>query len=127
MTEIAAWIAISIFLLMALFQFLLALGAPIGKMAWGGNYKILPKKLRIASFISAGIFLFAIIIILESAELFIIFNQPTIVNIFNWILVCIFGLSTLGNIMSKSRLEKIVMTPVALVLTTLCFIIAIAI
>ena len=127
MTEIAAWIAISIFILMALFQFLLAFGAPIGKMAWGGNYEILPPKLRIGSFISAGIFILAIIIILENAKLYFIFNQPTIVNIFSWIFVAIFGLSTIGNMVSKNRLEKMVMTPVALVLTILCFIVAVGV
>ena len=125
MTEIAAHIAVLIFIIMALIQLLLAFGAPIGKMAWGGNYKILPPKLRVGSFISAGIFILAIIIILENAKLYIVFNQPTIVDIFSWIFVAIFGLSTIGNMVSKSRLEKMVMTPVALVLTILCFIIAI--
>ncbi|MEJ2618566.1 MAG: hypothetical protein P8Z35_26675 [Ignavibacteriaceae bacterium] len=47
--EAAAVICVIIFLAMSIFQFLLVFGAPLGKLAWGGKYKILPFPLRIGS------------------------------------------------------------------------------
>lgn len=124
-TETAVVICIIIFSIMFMFQLLLAFGAPLGNLAWGGKYKILPLSLRIGSFISALIFVFAGIIMLEKANLISFINSPAFVSISIWFFAVLFGLSSLGNIMSKSRLEKRIMTPVALIIFSLCLIIAI--
>ena len=125
MTEIAAWIAVSIFIVMIVFQSLLALGAPFGKIAWGGNHRILPLNLRIGSIISVGLFIIATATLLEKANLQITFNRPGLVNILVWFYVGLFSLSTFANIVSKSRLEQKIMIPVAATLTILCLIVAI--
>lgn len=46
---IATLLAVFILSLLSLFQLSLALGAPMGKFAWGGKYKVLPRNLRIGS------------------------------------------------------------------------------
>ena len=109
---------------LVVFQILLAIGLPFGKLAWGGEYNKLPKKLRISSFISSLLLAYALIILLESADLINVIGNKTIVSISKWMFLIIFGLSTLGNITSKSRQEKMVMTPIALFLV-FAFLIAI--
>ena len=109
---------------LVVFQILLAIGLPFGKLAWGGEYNKLPKKLRISSFISSLLLAYALIILLESADLINVIGNKTIVSISKWMFLIIFGLSTLGNITSKSRKEKMVMTPIALFLV-FAFLIAI--
>ena len=106
------------------FQLLLAAGLPFGKMAWGGENAKLSKKLRISSFISSLILVYASVVLLEKAGLVNIIDNNTAINISAWIYVFVFGLSTLGNITSKSKYEKIVMTPVAIYLVV-AFLIAI--
>jgi len=98
---------------MAVFQFLLSLGLPFGKLAWGGESARLSNKLRISSLISSLIMIFAMVILLEKADLLSIIGNDTVITISMWIFVAIFGLSTLGNIASKSKLEKTIMTPIA--------------
>ena len=46
-----------VFISIAVFQVLLALGLPLGEFAMGGYYKVLPYKLRVASAINAIILL----------------------------------------------------------------------
>ena len=124
-TATAAVICIIIFLAMSIFQLLLVFGAPFGNLAWGGKYKILPFYLRIGSFISALIFVFAAIIMLEKANLIAVINSSGIVSFSIWFLAGLFGLSSLGNIMSKSMQEKRIMTPIALIIFFLCLTVAI--
>jgi hypothetical protein len=119
-TIIVAWVAVAGFAGMLCFQIALAMGMPWGNLAWGGKHKILPNKLRFASLISALIFVFGAICIMEKANIFVFLNLSIIADIFIWILVCIFGLSILGNILSSSRQEKHVMTPVAVILFLTC-------
>ena len=108
-----------------MFQILLALGAPLGKMAWGGKYSILPLQLRIGSLISAGLLILAIFIFLEKAKLLYIFNSNLLVNLLVWFFVVIFSSSSLGNILSESKLEKSIMMPIAITLMLLALIVAI--
>ncbi len=122
--EVAAWITVFIFSGLALFQLLLALGAPFGNLAWGGKYRILPIGLRIGSLISVIIFIIAGISVTEKAGIINILNQPDVITILLWFFVVLFGLSTIGNIMSKSKWEKRIMTPIAFSIFVLCLIIA---
>ena len=65
MVRLSAYVLIAIFSAMIIFQLLLALGAPLGQAAWGGEYTVLPAQLRIGSAISSGIFALAILVVLE--------------------------------------------------------------
>ena len=38
---------------LAVFQALLALGAPLGAFAWGGQHRVLPTRLRVGSAVSS--------------------------------------------------------------------------
>ena len=124
LVPIAASIAALIFLGMAVFQALLAAGLPLGNYAWGGQHTKLPSGLRWGSLISVFIFLLAIIIVGGRAGLIPFAQDTPLERIGIWVLVGIVSLSTLGNLTSKSRKEKRVMTPIAIILVALCLFIA---
>ena len=112
---------------MLVFQILLVAGLPLGSAAFGGKYEVLPPKLRYASAISAFIFAAAFYIILAHAGLLGGGSQSSsLVRVGIWMLVTIFGVSTLANIFSRSRWERLIMAPVGLVLTVCCVIVALA-
>ncbi len=123
--QIAALVAAIGFFGIMCFQILLALGFPFGQAAWGGKYKKLPPGLRIASLFSAGIMAFASIIVLEKAALVSVINNSTVVTMGVWILVAFIALNTIGDLASRSKLEKLIMTPVSLTLGLLCLTVAI--
>ncbi len=122
---IAAILLIILFIIMSVFQFLLVLGLPFGHLAYGGKYKKLPKKLRIMSVVAIGIFIFSSIIVLERVELIKIFNNPIVSLVTVWILAVYSTLGVLMNLISRSKWEKRIMTPIAIVIALCCFIVAI--
>src|SRR5438477_11265241 len=63
----AAAAAATGFSLLATFQLLLALGAPLGHAAWGGAQERLPSGLRIASAFAAVVFVVAALVVLGRA------------------------------------------------------------
>jgi hypothetical protein len=56
------------FIAIAAFQLALALGAPLGRAAWGGAHLHLPTSLRIASAFAVGVWVLAALIILGRAR-----------------------------------------------------------
>jgi len=124
LSGIAAWLTAAGFAGLIVFQLLLVFGLPLGYMAWGGKYKRLPPILRLGSLLSAALLLFGILCVLERAGIVYVLNWPSGVSIVAWLLTILFGLSTLANYKSKSKMERVVMTPLALLLCCLCFIVA---
>ena len=125
--EAAAAVAYVLLGALAVFQIALAAGAPLGHLAWGGKYRVLPRGLRIASAVSVLVYaLFAWIIsgAVSSLDRFgdYIPDKPPGI----WVLTAYFGLGVVVNLVSRSRPERLVMTPVAAVLCACCLIIALA-
>ena len=122
--EVAAIVACVVLLGLGVFQLFLALGYPIGKFAWGGNHNVLPRKLRIGSVISIFLYIvFAIFILSESGIVDIVTNM-NVTSIAIWVLAAYFTLGALMNGISRSKSERAVMTPTALVLAICCILIA---
>ena len=124
---IAAIIAVVLFTGMSLFQLLLVLGLPFGHLAYGGKYEKLPSKMKIISLIGIVIFIFASLSVLERAEIITIFNNPMFVTVFVWIIAVYLAFITLMNAISKSKWEKLIMTPISLTLAICSFIVVIVI
>ena len=124
MTEVLAIIVFVELIGLTCLQLLLALGIPLGRMAWGGNHRILPTGLRIASFFSAGILVVLSLIIMERVSLVTVFHHHGFVLYSTWVMAVFFALNTMGNITSKSKWEKIIATPLSSTLCIFCFIIA---
>jgi len=108
------------------FHILLALGFPFGQVAWGGKYKKLPLGFRLGSLFSAGIMVFAAILVLEKATIIMVLNTPNVATFGVWTLVAFLGLNTISNFVSRSKWEKRIMTPLSFTLSVLCLTVAIS-
>jgi hypothetical protein len=122
---IAGLIAVVLFCIMSIFQLLLAVGLPLGQLAYGGKYEKLPNNLRIMSLSAIAIFVYEILVILERVGFISIFNNTIIIIISLWIIAFYLAFNTVLNAISRSKWEKLIMTPISLTLTVCCFIVAI--
>ncbi|MGY1807830.1 hypothetical protein ACI8AF_10705 [Blastococcus sp. SYSU D00669] len=121
---IAAVVASVLLAALAVLQVALAAGAPLGRLAWGGRHRVLPRGLRIASAVSVllyGLFAWAVWAAADRASE-VGDHRPDHPLI--WVLTAYFAVGVLANAISRSRPERFVMTPVALVLALCCLTIA---
>jgi hypothetical protein len=111
--QIAAIIVAIISMGIAIFQLFLFLGFPLAEYSWGGKYEgVLPKSLRMMSLPSAILLIcFGFVFLIDTKVLSVGVNLPTSVLV--WIITIFLGLNTLGNLASKSKKEKFVMTPLS--------------
>jgi len=119
---VALVVAIVLLVGLAAFQIALTAGAPLG-----GKHRVLPTGLRIGSAVSVLLYaLFAWIIVAAAASIdrFGDYIEPEHPGI--WVLTAYFGLGVVVNLVSRSRPERFVMTPVAAVLCVCCLVIALA-
>jgi hypothetical protein len=111
---------------LAIFQLALALGAPWGRLAWGGQHRILPARLRIGS--AAAILIYALIVAIALDRVGVIDVFPDAFSTIGmWVVFAYFTLGIALNAASRSRPERIVMVPVTIVLSLLSLLIALGI
>ena len=122
--EAAAVSAAIGFLAIAVFQLALALGAPLGRAAWGGTHTTLPARLRIASAVAVGVWVLAAGVVLARGGLEILDLPKGLVRVGTWVLVGLLPLGALMNFASRSRWERFLWGPVTLILAVLCFTLA---
>jgi len=115
-----AWVASVGFLLLLVFQLLLALGAPLGHLAWGGRHRVLPPPLKGASLLSAAVLLLGIAAVLQKSGIVALLPWPRVAETLPWILALVFLLSLLGNSWSESLWERRLGVPLALILSLAC-------
>ncbi len=114
------------FMLVAGFQAALALGAPWGRAAWGGAHERLPNALRVASAFAAVLWVVAALVVLARAGFD---SSPIPFSVATWGTWLLFGMLLFGtamNLASRSRLERLIQTPVAAVLAILCLLVALS-
>lgn len=113
------------FLGIAGFQVALALGAPIGQAAWGGNHHgQLPTGLRVGSAIVVGVYVLAALIVMGRAGAAVVDLPPALLRWGIWFLVVILPFGALMNFASPSNWERFLWGPAALALAILCFLVA---
>jgi hypothetical protein len=109
---------------LAVFQALLVFGLPLGRFAWGGQREVLPTQLRAGSLVSMVIYVLIGWVILGRA------GQDSgdhgILGVATWVIAGFFLLGAAGNLASRSRPERFVMTPVAVLLCALTVVVAAA-
>ena len=110
----------ALFGLIATMTVLVACGLPLGEFTMGGQHKILPKKLRVAAVISVAIQIFAMIIILQAGGFISLWFSFKITKYICSFFAAYLSLNTIMNMISKSRKEKYVMTPLSLI-AGICF------
>jgi hypothetical protein len=103
-----------------LFQAALALGAPLGRAAWGGGHAgTLPTGLRIASAVAIASWAFAMVLVLERAGFSVVSLPAGVVRWGTWVLVGLLVLGALMNLASPSPWERFLWGPVGVVLSWL--------
>jgi hypothetical protein len=124
----AAIVAVVLLGVIAGFQLALALGAPWGAAAWGGQHPgVLPRRLRIASGVAA-VLVYPLVIAIVLAAAGIIGDDWLAIDgaILMWVLAGMLGLGALMNFASRSPRERI-WGPVALTVAMCCVIVALGI
>ncbi|MFK3939212.1 hypothetical protein ACI2JA_17055 [Alkalihalobacillus sp. NPDC078783] len=120
-----AIIVMSLFILVAVFQFLLAFGFPLGEYAMGGYHRTLPTKLRIVSVVNGIVLLFmGAVFLMKAKDLDTLNFLPN--TVLAWMFTGFLALNTMGNLFSQSKKERVVMTPLSGLLFILCLIIALS-
>ncbi|MET1022376.1 MAG: hypothetical protein ABWX69_09290 [Arthrobacter sp.] len=122
--ELSAVVACAVLAGLAIFQAALAAGAPLGRMAWGGGHTVLPNKLRIASALSVALYALFAYTALAKADLAPALLNDTVTSASTWVLTAYFGLGIVMNGISRSKPERLIMTPTVLILTALFLILA---
>ena len=122
---ISSIIVAILFVSIALFQVVLSLGYPFGEFAMGGYYKVLPKKLRIVSAVNAVVLLFMGFVFLRHTN---IINGLDFLstNILVWVITIFLGVNTITNLISRSKKERLLMTPLSGITFLLCLFIALS-
>jgi hypothetical protein len=108
---------------LAVFQSLLIAGVPLGRFAWGGQNVVLPARLRIGSAVAIVLYaLFAVLMLQAAGAFSVLPDGAAAVGI--RFLAGYFLLAVAVNAASRSRPERLVMTPVALALAAVCLTLA---
>ena len=105
---------------LAVFQVLLVLGAPLGRLAWGGQHPVLPTAQRVGSAISVLVYALIAAVVATRAGMISTDVPETVVEVATWVLVGYFVLGIALNLASKSKPERLVMSPLCAVLAVLC-------
>ncbi|MCR2811636.1 hypothetical protein NQ166_08890 [Microbacterium sp. zg.Y1090] len=108
---------------LALFQLALALGAPIGRFAWGGQHRVLPARLRMGSIVAIVIYAVIVVIAFDRVDMIDVVPS-TFSTIAMWVITAYFAVGIVMNGVSRSRPERYTMVPVAAVLAALSLLIA---
>jgi len=119
---IAAYIALVVLTLLAVFQIALIFGAPIGRFAWGGQHRVLPLNLRLGSLLSLALYDTFGLFLMSKAGIWELIQDEWVLQLGLWIFTAYFALGVIVNGISRSKPERYVMTPVAAVLF-ICFLI----
>jgi hypothetical protein len=120
----AAALALTVILAaLAVFQLALALGAPIGRFAWGGQHRVLPTRLRVGSLVSILIYAVIALLALDRAALIDVVPDP-VSAVGMWVAFGYFVLGIPLNAISRSKPERYTMTPIVAVLAVLSLLVA---
>ena len=109
-----------LFGVIAIMTVLVACGLPLGEFTMGGQHKILPKNFRVMAVISVAIQIFAMIIILQAGGFIPLWLSFKVTKYICFFFAVYLSLNTIMNMISKSRKEKYVMTPLSFI-AGICF------
>ena len=116
----ASWLLVAMISILIAFQVAIALGAPLGKYAYGGqNIGRLPNKLRITSVISVLVLLAIQGHLITQVGIFPELLSADQGKIANYAILAFFAIGTLVNLVSRSKAERNIWTPFGLVATML--------
>lgn len=123
MQVVALVVALTLLAALAALQALVAAGLPYGRLVWGGAHRVLPRRLRIGSAISVLVYAGFAALLLSRAGV-LPGGDSGVVVVLSWLLFAYFALGTVVNALSRSRAERLVMTPSCALLAVAALVIA---
>ena len=102
-------------LAVAVMEILLIAGQPLGEFTMGGRHKVLPPLYRIFAASSVILQLFGAAVILQGGGLMNMWFAGNVIKIICFVFAGFFAVNTVMNLISPSKKEKYVMTPLAAV------------
>lgn len=102
-------------LAVAVMEILLIFGLPLGEFTMGGRYKVLPPMYRMFAASSVILQIFGAAMILQGGGLMNMWFAGKVIKIICFVFAGFFAVNTVMNIISPSKKEKYVMTPLAAV------------
>ena len=122
----AAVVACVLLVALGAVQLAVALGAPWGRFVWGGQHDgILPRHLRISSAVVIGVYVVFAVLLLDRAGVVDLLPEG-FSRVAAWVLCGYLALGTVQNGISRSRPERLVMTPTTLALAVCALLVALA-
>ena len=119
MTVAAALLAAAVLVAISVVQIAAAAGRPVGRLVWGGQHEVLPRRLRIGSVVSVVVYAAMAAALLARAN-----GREGALVVVVWVLVGYFALGIAVNAASRSRPERAVMTPACAVLAACSLVVA---
>lgn len=111
---------------LSVFQLLLILGKPLGDYAWGGQHGVLPTNLRVASVFSIILYLVFALFLVSKAGMANIITNSSLLNGAMWAFTAYFVVGIFVNAISRSKKERMLMTPVAVLLAIIFALVTLA-
>jgi hypothetical protein len=109
---------LTILSLIVIFHLLIIIGViPFG-IIWGGRLNDSSKMLTFETVTLTINLIMIVTVLIKAGFLKFVVNQKIITIVF-WIMFIIFLMNTIGNILSKNEFEKMVFTPLTLILSIL--------
>ena len=108
------------FSIVIIVSILILCGLPLGELTMGGQYKVFPPKLKIVLVTQLILQLFFVIILLQMGEFIPLWFSYNVTKIIGIVMAIYLSLNTVMNLISKSKKEKYIMTPLSFV-TAICF------
>ena len=108
------------FSIVIILSILIICGLPLGELTMGGQYKVFPKKLRIVLVTQLILQVFFVLIILQMGEIIPLLFSYNVTKIIGIVMAIYLSVNTVMNLISKSKKEKYIMTPLSFV-TAICF------
>jgi hypothetical protein len=112
------------FIALAVFQAALAVGAPWGLAAWGGESSHLSAAQRGASAVAAVVYVAAALIVLGRVGIWGTRGNRSVFRWGTWFLAVVMAIGAVPNFISQSSWENFIFGPLALVLAILCVVVA---
>ena len=117
------YIGAGLLVIVIVMSILLICGVPLGELSMGGRFcKVWPPKIRLLALTQLLSQLFALYIILAAGALIPYFFNKDATRVVCYVFAVFFFLNTVLNIISPSKKEKFVMTPMSLG-AAVCFLI----
>ena len=117
------YIGASLLVIVIVMSILLICGVPLGELSMGGKFgKVWPPKIRLLALTQLLSQLFALYIILSASAIIPYFFNKDVTRVVCYVFAVFFFFNTVMNIISPSKTEKFVMTPMSLG-AAVCFLI----